>query len=643
MQVIDKYNRTKTPPKIEIIERNIPKELKKIDTWVCWFWKWDNKKWTKPPCNPDGININHLQSSLTFKDCYKAYKNDPNIAGIGFSLRKDDKFCGIDFDDCLKKGKPNKRLKQALKHLERSYIERSPGGQGIRVFGVGKPKTRGSSGAREIEIYNSGRYLTITGKPLKGFSSNKLLDIEKACKTIDKKIYKESKVKNKIKSRDLTKHENASPRIQKLKKYEAVYDASLRDDWWRFGMIIHYETNGRQEGFNYWNNWSKGTIADNYDEGTCVSTWKSFKKTKKGKVLTIASAIKDYNEKFIIEGDGEEIEEEIYIKDFEKEFKVKGKEIEENENSVLLYKGITRENQLTIIVAPPNAGKSAIMFFRVSPDLAKVGKKVLYIDVDSAASDRALMYKFSEQHKFTFINPDAKKKKSTSDLIERLHSLSYSENDLKEYVFIIDTLKKLNDMMSKSDTKKTMDVFKRLVGKGATVIVMAHSNKFADKQGDWVYEGTNDMLSEPDALIYLYFEKNGETKDVVITSYPYKERAEIGQATFLIKGGERDLTNINDLVTKKKEVIDVKLDGKEYKGMTGKKHTVKDVRTKIDKVLLFQENDWMCRTDIESKLKGIVSREKITAFLAEYSEGKRSHYKFKKGSNNKYFYKVRNK
>jgi len=530
-------------------------------------------------------------------------------------------------------------LKQALTHLQGSYIERSPSGEGIRVFGTGKPRTRGSSGAREIEIYNSGRYLTITGQQLNGSTPGQLLNIEKACKKIDKKIYKGSKVKNKAKNRDLTKHENANPKIQKLKKYEAVYDASLRDDWWRFGMIIHYETNGRQEGFNYWNNWSKGTIADNYDEETCFSTWQSFKKSKKGDVLTIASAISDYNEKFII--DDEDIEEEIDINDFTKEFKVKSKEIEENESSILLYKGITRENQLTIIVAPPNAGKSAIMFFRVSPDMAKAGKKVLYIDVDSAASDRTLMYRFSKNHNFTFINPDAKKKKSTKDLIERLHSLSYSENNLNEYVFIVDTMKKLNDMMSKTDTKKTMDVFKRLVGKGATVIVMAHSNKFADKAGDWVYEGTNDMLSEPDALIYLYFEKDKDTKDVIITTYPYKERAEVGQTTFLIKGGERDLSNINKLVTKKKEVIDVKLDNKEYKGMTGKKHTVKDVRTKIDKAILFQGNEWICRSEIETKLKGIVSREKIVAFMAEYSEGKRSHYKFKKGSNNKYFYKVR--
>ena len=72
-----------------------------------------------------------------------------------------------------------------------------------------------------------------------------LINIEKACKKIDKKIYKENKSK-KLKSdrNSLVYHENSNPKINELLKFASTYDPCDRDSWWRFGMIVHHETNG---------------------------------------------------------------------------------------------------------------------------------------------------------------------------------------------------------------------------------------------------------------------------------------------------------------------------------------------------------------------------------------------------------------
>jgi len=87
--------------------------------------------------------------------------------GIGFVLSKKDPFVGWDFDHCRNPDTEEIDLKvREYIELLNSYTEISPSGTGIRIFvKADLPGTRRKKG--NIEVYNLGRYLTLTGHRIK--------------------------------------------------------------------------------------------------------------------------------------------------------------------------------------------------------------------------------------------------------------------------------------------------------------------------------------------------------------------------------------------------------------------------------------------------------------------------------------------
>lgn len=72
----------------------------------------------------------------------------------------------IDLDHCLKDGQPTDRAKDFLKQYPNNYIEVSPSGDGLHIWGYREeqPGTRQTVDDLNIETYSVGRYITITGK-----------------------------------------------------------------------------------------------------------------------------------------------------------------------------------------------------------------------------------------------------------------------------------------------------------------------------------------------------------------------------------------------------------------------------------------------------------------------------------------------
>jgi hypothetical protein len=107
-------------------------------------------------------------------NCYLGHKD---IDGIGFVFAADGPHAGIDFDNCIG---PDGELQDWVKpHLARFrgyYGEISPSGRGIKIFVRGSldgaPGTRvggfGPDGKGAIEIYDCGRFFTVTGNAIEG-------------------------------------------------------------------------------------------------------------------------------------------------------------------------------------------------------------------------------------------------------------------------------------------------------------------------------------------------------------------------------------------------------------------------------------------------------------------------------------------
>lgn len=164
------------------IYENIPDDLKQYPQWVCWksLPRKEGGKPTKPPFMPSGkLARTDDPSSWSHFLTVKAAANQ--FDGIGFVLTQADPMVAFDFDNCrcpafdgvtpwantLDTVLPE--VADLIKNLNPSYVEVSPSGKGIRAFAKGKLPVDGKRKGT-IEVYQSGRYMTLTGHVLDGFS-----------------------------------------------------------------------------------------------------------------------------------------------------------------------------------------------------------------------------------------------------------------------------------------------------------------------------------------------------------------------------------------------------------------------------------------------------------------------------------------
>ena len=88
--------------------------------------------------------------------------------GIGYVLTDDDGLVGADLDHCRdpETGTIEPWALRIVEHLD-SYTEITPSGTGLRIFIHGKLPSGGRKRGN-VEMYDSGRYLTVTGWHLEG-------------------------------------------------------------------------------------------------------------------------------------------------------------------------------------------------------------------------------------------------------------------------------------------------------------------------------------------------------------------------------------------------------------------------------------------------------------------------------------------
>lgn len=170
------------PPKpdpLSVTPENVPDELRERDQWVSWRYQWmdDRDEWTKIPVDAStGRNASSTDAGTWrgFATAF-AYYEQKGTAGVGFVVSADaDMIVGLDLDDCRdpETGEIDDWALQIVDDVP-TYWEVSPSGTGLRGFGLGimpDGKTRadvGDSGGH-MEMYETGRYLTVTGHTLDG-------------------------------------------------------------------------------------------------------------------------------------------------------------------------------------------------------------------------------------------------------------------------------------------------------------------------------------------------------------------------------------------------------------------------------------------------------------------------------------------
>jgi len=161
---------TSAPPfPIALSVENIPAQLREQPRWIAWRGTVRDGEPTKQPVDPrNGRSIDPTAPTLwrSFEEVVPAIRG--RGLGLGFVFGPDDPFAGVDLDDCrdVATGVIAPWALEIIAAFD-TYAEVSPSGTGVKLFLRGSLPPGGNRKG-SIEMYDRGRYFTVTGQHLPG-------------------------------------------------------------------------------------------------------------------------------------------------------------------------------------------------------------------------------------------------------------------------------------------------------------------------------------------------------------------------------------------------------------------------------------------------------------------------------------------
>lgn len=225
-------------------------------------------------------------------------------------------------------------------------------------------------------------------------------------------------------------------------------------------------------------------------------------------------------------------------------FKLTKQEAEELTHPEWIYQNVIIEAHLIGIVAPPGAGKTTIALY-LAGELASE-YRVHYVNADVGQGDVKAMQEFADAKGFSLLLPDMKAGLSMKDVVSQLERMNEVNADYSGILFFFDTLKKMTDVINKTRAKELYKTLRGLTAKGMTNVLLGHTNKYNDIEGNAIYEGTADLRSDVDELIY-FVPKKLEDGGLIVSTQPDKVRGVFRPITFKIST-ERTVTRLDDFI-----------------------------------------------------------------------------------------------
>lgn len=298
------------------------------------------------------------------------------------------------------------------------------------------------------------------------------------------------------------------------------------EDWLHIGMALYHETDGSEEGLSLYDAWSsKGTKYSGTKE--ICAKWSSFKSCL-GTPITVGTIYKmladqnvDYFEDDFIECNYEIVENSQKLNPLAK-FSLRGQSAKleaQIANASPVLGNLAIKGQLTIWYAEFNSGKTllalhlaiqAIMEGHIDPS------NLVYFNLDDSGTGLLDKLNLADEYGFEII-ADGHNGFNSANFEPVLTDL-LKQNQTKGLIILVDTMKKVVDIMSKSDTTRLSKLLRRLSLQGVTFIGLAHTNK-NKVGGKSQYGGTNDIMSDFDCGYVIDVVSNeGGVKTVEFTN-----------------------------------------------------------------------------------------------------------------------------
>jgi hypothetical protein len=94
------------------------------------------------------------------------------------------------------------------------------------------------------------------------------------------------------------------------------------------------------------------------------------------------------------------------------------------------------------------------------------------------------------------------------------------------------SLKKFADLMSKGGSRSFFQLMRSLTQRGATVVLLGHTNKHKGPDGKLIFEGVGDVRNDVDELIYIEATDKDPLGLVTLTMRPDKVRCAVQERSF---------------------------------------------------------------------------------------------------------------
>ena len=270
------------PQALPVLFQNIPYELKKVPRWVMWRFMQvgpeGNRRWSKIPFQPTGqeAKANDHSTWTDFLSVQEAY-NSGRFDGVGFVFTDDDNLAGVDLDHCFDHQTErftNVALQQIADKVV-GYMEVSPSGTGVKIFTRANLSAAHVDHALGLEVYNRGRYFTVTGHHLRGDIPADEQDITEF-------------VPERTIHRTGDAFADYVPPLEGYDVHRVETEILSRldpncgyTDWLQVGFALHHQFSADVEALELWERWSFGNgDVDNYVESgpmSCEGKWRTFR------------------------------------------------------------------------------------------------------------------------------------------------------------------------------------------------------------------------------------------------------------------------------------------------------------------------------------------------------------------------------
>ena len=199
-----------------------------------------------------------------------------------------------------------------------------------------------------------------------------------------------------------------------------------------------------------------------------------------------------------------------------------------------VLKDLAIRGHWTVLYAGPNTGKTLLTQWLLYESIITGeihGNDVFYLNVDDAAksgAEKAIMAKEFGYHMLLSCVKGFK----AGDVLGLMNDLIVS-GEVKDKVFVLDTLKKFTDLMDKKLSSGFGNTAREFVAAGGTLICLAHVNKHKGVDGKSIYAGTSDIRDDADNVFTIEHISSEEGSSKTIHTIEFqcsKSRGDVAQS-----------------------------------------------------------------------------------------------------------------